>query len=403
MILRPYGSAERRAIDLLEEHSGRLNLLESIRWRKSVETEFFAKGAAVLPKPVYAIDKDEIGKSLRSLVAAHKGLTGTNPLEELLRRSLQSTIDTFRMLLSVGTHGFYELSLTLFGGSKTRFDRDSTNTDLAGHVRRRLAVPSRSENPYPLTSREFIREMEKRLRVEHTDMPIEFVLDDELTAKVIAGAKRVRVREDARFSLAEARSLFVHEIETHCLTAQNGADQTNLRFLRSGGPRTTMTQEGLAVFAELYDRSLSSARLLRIADRVRVVGMAEDGASFLDVYRELVSEGEEPKEAYAITTRVFRGGVLEGGAPFTKDACYLSGLVRVYNHLRGAIDGDPAHSVDALFVGRIALEDADVLPGLFEAGLLDSPLRLPGWVTRREELAAYFAFTSFLSEIDLKS
>src|SRR6185369_8107024 len=89
-------------------------------------------------------------------------------------------------------------------------------------------------------------------------MEITVELDDRITAKVVAGMTRVRVRPDATFAPWEADGLWHHEIETHALTAQNGAAQPRASFLRSGGPRTTRTQEGLAVFSELYNRALST-------------------------------------------------------------------------------------------------------------------------------------------------
>lgn len=210
MILRPYGSAERRAIDLLE-HSGRLNLLESIRWRKGVETSFSRKGPTFFRSPYTqsTMTKLKVASFARRCAQrSHRNQSARGAAKAIAPKHSQIR---FECCFPWGRTGSTN-SRSPFGGSKTPFNRDSTNTNLAGHVRRRLAVPSRSENPYPLTSREFIREMGKRLRVEHTDMPIEFVLDDELTAKVIAGAKRVRVREDARFSLKRG-AFFVHEIE----------------------------------------------------------------------------------------------------------------------------------------------------------------------------------------------
>ena len=104
----------------------------------------------------------------------------------------------------------------------------------------------------------------------------------------------MRVREGATFALAETEGLYDHEIETHALTAQNGEAQARLPFLRGGGPRTTRTQEGLAVFAELYAHALSTKRLRRLVERVRMVAMAEDGASFIDLYRHLLSLGVTP-------------------------------------------------------------------------------------------------------------
>jgi len=50
----------------------------------------------------------------------------------------------------------------------------------------------------------------------------------------------------------------------------------------------------------------------------------------------------------------FRGGVVEGGAPFTKDACYCKGIVLNYAFIRSAIQHNRADLIPYLFVGKVA-------------------------------------------------
>ncbi|NJN63663.1 MAG: DUF1704 domain-containing protein, partial [Acidobacteria bacterium] len=65
-------------------------------------------------------------------------------------------------------------------------------------------------------------------------------------------------------------------------------------------------------------------------------------ADRLEVFVYLSSRFAQHKAAQ-MTERVFRGGVLSGGAPFTKDAVYQRGYCRVFNFLRAAYDhGDYA-------------------------------------------------------------
>jgi hypothetical protein len=52
-----------------------------------------------------------------------------------------------------------------------------------------------------------------------------------------------------------------------------------------------------------------------------------------------------------------RGGLVEGGAPFTKDGCYLDGLLRVTNFLRIALVKGQSQLVRMLFVGKLAVDD----------------------------------------------
>jgi uncharacterized protein (TIGR02421 family) len=232
-------------------------------------------------------------------------------------------------------------------------------------------------------------------------MDVEIVVDPACTAKVLAGSKRVRIRPDATFSREEAEGLWHHEIETHALTAQNGAAQVEAPFLGSGGPRTTRTQEGLAVFSELYNRVLTAHRLERLAVRVKLVHMAEEGASFLDLYRFLVDRGSPARDAYFDAQRICRGGRVEGGTPFTKDACYLSGLLHVYAFLNAFVRGGFRDETELLVCGRIDLEDITALVQLRAFGILSRPHHRPRWLRHWDTLLPYFAFSSFMKWIDL--
>lgn len=57
----------------------------------------------------------------------------------------------------------------------------------------------------------------------------------------------------------------------------------------------------------------------RLADRVFAIQMAVEGADFLEVYRYFLDRIGDPNQAFENARRVFRGGVITGGSPFTKD------------------------------------------------------------------------------------
>ena len=392
-----------RAAQCFDEVSSKTRLLDSIQWSQATELAFFAADARVLPAPTYEIDTGTAQANIDRLDDLVRALDGNDALMAYLRTIAASYRDANEMLLAVGTRRFYELSLAQYGGANTSaLDHDTTNLDLAIHLGTRLGrTRRRGDEAASLSSADFARSLETRLAERQPELEVKVVVDENLAPKVIAGARRVRVRAGASFSPLEADSLFVHEIETHALTAQNGMAQSHLPFLRAGGPRTTRTQEGLAVFAELFDRTLSIGRLQRLVERVRMVAMAEEGASFLDVYRHLLGLGSEPREAYLDATRIFRGGLVAGGGPFTKDAAYLAGLAEVYNFLRLTLADSSRAIAEVLVSGRLALEDVELLLSLRDEGLVEAPRFLPGWLARWEALLPYFAFTSFLNELDL--
>lgn len=79
--------------------------------------------------------------------------------------------------------------------------------------------------------------------------------------EAIAGSKRIRLRAAALYSELDQEQLLEHEAHIHAATMPNGKRQKNLRLLSLGAPRSTRTQEGIAVLAELMTLSLDIVRL----------------------------------------------------------------------------------------------------------------------------------------------
>jgi uncharacterized protein (TIGR02421 family) len=391
---------------VLAETKKKGNLLEQIAWPREVEERFFEGGAATLPEVAYAVDREAQEAHIAELVAERKAIHGDDALAAWARRVIDSRVEEARLLLAVGTPEFTACSKELYGGARTPFFAGkATNLDLADHLLGRLEIHGWDEahdaEETALSAHEFGEVLRAHVDRMRPHMDVEIVLDPNCTAKVLAGMKRVRIRPDATFGHEEAEGLWHHEVETHALTAQNGLAQAEAPFLSSGGPRTTRTQEGLAVFSELYNRVLTIPRLQRLAVRVKLVDMAEQGASFLDLYRFLTGRGSAPREAYFDAQRICRGGKVEGGAPFTKDACYLSGLCHVYAFLNAFVRGGFRDETELLVSGRIDLEDITALVKLRTLGVLSRPKHRPKWLRHWDSLLPYFAFSSFMKWIDL--
>jgi len=172
-------------------------------------------------------------------------------------------------------------------------------------------------------------------------------------------------------------------------------------FIGYPSPRTTGTQEGLAVLTEFLTQSTSIDRLRRLADRTLAIKMAEDGADFRDVYRFFLEREENRSAAYDDARRVFRGGLVTGGAPFTKDVCYLDGLLRVTNFLRVALVKGNRGAAPLFFVGKIAVEDVPLFGRLVREGYVRAPEHLPAWARDLSYLTAFMSYAAFLNECDL--
>lgn len=388
----------------LEAIDSKVKLLDDIGWSRDVEERFFANKAASLPDPSYVVDRDGLNREIASLRALAATIEGEGEIVAWLQATIGSYVDRARLLLASGTRELGALSTDIYGGARSTFSGlGKTNLELARHLKERLAVhgwdAAKDSEDDPLDANRMAGFLEERITKRKA--PIKVVLDPKCTSKAIAGSKRVRVRPDATFSASEAEGLYRHEVETHAYSALNGAAQEAAPFLRSGGPRSTRTQEGLAVFAELYHHALAVPRLERLALRVEMVGMAEDGASFLDVFRFLVAEhGIPERDAYLDVSRIFRGAVLEGGAPFTKDACYLAGLVEVHTFLGTFVRAGFRDECEMLVCGRFALADIDALIELRAMGVLTRPRWRPRWLREWGTLLPFFAFTSFIDGVD---
>ena len=155
------------------------------------------------------------------------------------------------------------------------------------------------------------------------------------------------------------------------------------------------------MFAEFITGSMDLDRFRRLADRVIAIQMAIDGADFLDVYRFYLERIGQREQAFENARRVFRGGVLTGGAPFTKDIVYLDGLLRVHNFLHTMVAAGRADCLRLLFCGKIDLDELPVIGQLATEGVCLPPEFVPSWATDIRFLLCYLTYSSLLNRFDL--
>jgi uncharacterized protein (TIGR02421 family) len=397
-----------RISPLLKDSAKGTTILSSIAWPLNVEDRFFAERAEKLPVVSYEVDAHAANERIAALQRLEKSVLVDGDIGAWLTQSIRSFIDGNRLLLALGTQDFYRLSRELYGGSRTEsWEGGAKNFALAEHILSRLEGhhydQAQDQSATPMRDEAFARAIMARLDAREPRMQVEVQITPQLAAKIQAGRTRVRIRRGAEFQPWELDNLWSHEVETHALCAQNGALQPHAAFLAAGGPRSTRTQEGLATFAELYDHDLGASRMVQLATRVKLVAMAEDGASFLDLYRDGLSRGVTPRDAYFDAQRVCRGGLVTGGAPFTKDVVYLSGLLEVYAFLATVVRAGSRDEAEMLVCGRTSLDDMPALVRLRQLGLLERPKFLPRWLSNWRGLVPYFAFTSFVGALDLSA
>jgi len=382
-------------------------VLRLLAWPDEIERAFLAADGRELPRPEYPIAADVAGAGARFRELKSR-LTGDNAIEVFLRDTCDAFETAARMLAAAGTRDFYHHSVELYGrpGSLTA-DRRTTNLDLAQHFRRVVdGVAGHTHIPSPqdeqiYTAEEVVPLLAQRFTRFFPDQAIRVEVVDGIAAKAVAGVDAVRIKRGGRFSARDLAQLEFHEGHVHVATALNGRAQPVMPFIGYPSPRTTGTQEGLAVLTEFLTQSTSIDRMRRLADRTLAIKMAEDGADFREVYRFFLEREENRSAAYDDARRVFRGGLVTGGAPFTKDVCYLDGLLRVTNFLRVALVKGNLGAAPLFFVGKIAVEDVPLFGRLMREGYVRPPQHLPAWARDLSYLTAFMSYAAFLSECDL--
>jgi uncharacterized protein (TIGR02421 family) len=394
----------RRAATLLRDAERPIRILRTLSWPAKVREGFFAAGAERLPEVEYAPPDPQ--PTFTALQAAREHIREGTAVDAWLCRQADAIEGSARMLAAVGTPELYTWARQLYGTPRDPLpDGTTTPLDLAKLLDETLTAASKIDLGAPSPACHLAQHVAAKMREAVAErfggLAPEVVIVDELSSNALAGPKAIRVRRTACFTDRDVDQLIHHEAFIHVATSLNGQAQADLPILGAGHAGTTRTQEGLAVFAELMSTTLDPSRLLRLADRVIAIQMAVDGADFLDVYRYFVERTGDPDQSFESARRVFRGGVLSGGAPFTKDLVYLGGLLRVHNFLRSAVAAGRSDCVRLLFCGKLDIRDVPALAQLAAAGLCRPPMFLPPWAEDLRFLVSYLAYSAFLNRVDL--
>lgn len=384
-----------------------IRLLSYASWPASERDRFLAdysRGKARLPN--YAYPKHDFGEVRREFEAIAAEADPDHPIGQYLIESARDWDLAAQLLENLGTPRVSELSQALFGGPERALPGGATTREAANHfitvadeMDRELLAPAEQVE---ISATALVLQLQARLDDFFDGRVITVELDPDLIAKAAAGATRIRVRSGAAFSDYDMQQLLQHEAFVHSLTALNGQQQTVLPSLALSSPRTTATQEGLAVFAEQITGSIDIERMKRVSLRIEAVAMAQDGADFMAVFRYFIDAGQDPVESFTSAQRVYRGVPTTGGHAFTKDTVYLRGLIGIHTFFRWALKNGRLRLCRLLFAGKMTLADVQRFEPLFGEGGLIEPRWLPEWVARANGLAGALAFSLFANRIRLE-
>ena len=415
MIWTTYKEKIKGLSERLVEVQKPIRVLDAIKWDASIETEFFASKAKKLPKvdeAYYAKTPLEfdVQKKDRELSELSQDIIRTLGPEDELGHLLLTMAEQYRdvvsMLSARGTSRFYEFSRKLYGSPKDKFFHDE-NT-IMGQGRQLYSILSSLENkflghdyPKDLSSSYVVDELNSRFSRSFLKNQIEVRLDDGIVADAAAGSDVIKIKEGATFSSKDIDIFEVHEGWVHVATTLNGKAQKVAKFLSKGPPRCASTQEGLAILMEILTFSTYPLRARAINDRILGVDKAEEGANFIEVYEFYLTENYSEADAYRNATRVFRGGKVEGGAPFTKDISYCRGFIENYNFIRTAIRKGKPEIIPFLFAGKVHVDDVPLLYQRSLDGVVDAPELLPPHFADLNGLAVWMSFSNFLNTVDM--
>ena len=413
-----YREDVRRLSERMVDAQRPIRIREAVKWDDAIEARTLASGLKELPdvgpdyyasaRPLPYDPQAKITEFVELAGEVERTLGRNDPVGAILLRNCREYQDVVRMLLARGTPDFYRVSRELYGSPKDRFTGDAaTIRDLGLLLHDILSgIPEGglgANYPRDLTGEQVVARLNDRFDCYFGDKKVHARLDDGILSDAAAGADYVKIRRGGRFSQRDVDLLEVHEGWVHVGTSLNGARQPFATWLAKGPPCTMAIQEGLAVILEVVTFNATPDRARRLNNRILACDRAEDGADFREVCEFYRSEGYNDQECYQHAQRVFRGGVVTGGAPFTKDISYCKGFVMVYNFLRIAIRFGRPDLIPLLFLGKLTLDDVPELAPLVAGGLIAPPQYLPPHFRDLNGLALWMAYSNFLNRVNLAS
>ncbi|TVZ40691.1 uncharacterized protein (TIGR02421 family) [Alteromonadaceae bacterium 2753L.S.0a.02] len=265
---------------------------------------------------------------------------------------IESYVDKIDQFKSVGTPEFLYDSLRYYGEPS---EKDRRNAQFILH----LPADLENGNDRLLDGDAIVKTLEAFAESEGYEYQIK--LDDSLIANALVSGTTIKINNAAQVAETEVHALAHHELGVHLLTTLNARNQP-LKILSLGCPVNTMTQEGLAIFAEYLAGFMTLPRLKVLALRVLAVESMIKEKDFKRTFLMLKEEqGVSDAQAFTICTRVYRGG------GFTKDYLYLQGFHQILNAYETSQD------FNVLMAGKVSIEYLPIISRLIAKGYLNDP------------------------------
>lgn len=415
-------SSDKKLFNLVEEFSKALveaqrpiQILDAIKWKDEIFEQFKKSKFKELPKtgkdyyasvPLKFNAESKIKEFEGIRKSVEKKLGKDEPIAQILIRNCLQYEDVVRMLMARGTHDFYKYSKELFGSANDILRDGKTSLIEAGVMLNEILISIQNSDLgvcylKNIPSEEVVFNLNDRLASHFGDTEVTVKMDDGILSDAAAGSNYIKIKQGLMFSERDVDIFEVHEGWVHVGTTLNGINQPYAKWLSKGPPCTTATQEGLAFLMEVFTFVCTPERLSKINNRLVACEMAESGATFIHVFNYFKNLNQSDEQAFKNTHRLFRGGVVEGGAPFTKDISYSKGFIGTYNFIRSAVRIGKPEMIPFLFAGKVTLDDVPVLYEYSKQGLIEKPKFLPPQFSDLNGMVVWMTFSNFLNKMNM--
>ncbi len=308
------------------------------------------------------VDLAETERSLLGLEADE------SPLGLLLKKKRRELLLRVELIKSRGdAMRFSSASLALFGAPSPALIGFAI-----AHIQGRLAcdLPQRKKD---LQSAEEVKKRFEEVMKEYNLFDWQVELRSSMVSDCAVGEKRIFLRDRAKFSTTHIEALIAHEIETHVLTAENGAAQP-FEIFRRGFANYLDTQEGLAIWSQ--QRVLSAHHEKRYAHAKNVLAVAyaieHSFAKTRTYLREELGFTADKALSKAIDLKRGLTRTIEPGA-FTKSLVYFRGLRAIEHFIQ------EGGELKRLYRGKVAIEDLSLIEQIEG---IRPPLILPAFLRK---------------------
>lgn len=328
-----------------------LDAVAPLNFRDARE-QFIASNYSVNPEFVYRKQDIDTFSRKRALFNLPVDTLGDEDLAILYGDVIESYVDKIDQFKSVGSPDFLYDSLRYYGEPS---EKDIRNAQFILH----LPEDVDGSSDRLLAGDDIVQCLRDFALREGYEFDIK--LDDSLIANALVSGTTIKINTAAQVAETEVNALAHHELGVHLLTTLNARSQP-LKILTLGCPVNTMTQEGLAIFAEYLAGFMTLPRLRVLALRVLAVDSMIRDKDFKRTFLLLKEEHQvADAQAFTICARVYRGG------GFSKDYLYLQGFHQMLNAYENRQD------FNHLMAGKVSIDYLPLITRLMAKGYLIEP------------------------------